>query len=116
MECSQDILTNNPEETVNKLHQRRHVQKSEVRRIHHGIFPPKYKKFNDAGKVFVYTNKISLVTNSDSYVYSDTHCYGMLLHLRTGHSKIILDLVLLHHVQNCARILWSALNSCTRVM
>jgi len=40
----------------------------------------------------------SQVTNSDNYVYSDIHCYGMLLYLRTGHSKKILDFVLIHQV------------------
>jgi len=32
--------------------------------------------------------------NSDNYVYSNIHCYGMLFHFRTGYSKKILDLVL----------------------
>jgi len=39
-----------------------------------------------------------VIINSDNYVYSDIHCYGMLLHLRTEHSKKILDLVLIHQV------------------
>jgi len=95
MKCFQDILANNPEGTVNKLHQRRHIQKSEFRRFHYGIFPSKHEGSNDASKVFVDINEDSLVTNSDNYVYSDIHCYGMLLNLRTGHSKKILDLVLI---------------------
>jgi len=39
----------------------------------------------------------SLMTNSDNYVYSNTHCYGILLQLPAGHSKKILDL-LIHQV------------------
>jgi len=58
----------------------------------------KRERSNYASKVLVDTNEDSLVTNSDNYVYLDTHCYGMLLYLRTGHSKKILDLVLIHHV------------------
>jgi len=81
MECSQDIPANIPEGTVNKLLRRQHVQKSEVRQFHHGVFPPKHERSNDAGKVFVDTNEDLLVTNSDNYVYSDTHRYGMWLHL-----------------------------------
>jgi len=33
-----------------------------------------------------------------NYVYSDTHCYEMLLHLRTRHFKTILDFFLIHQV------------------
>jgi len=79
MECSQDILASDSEGTVNKLHRRRYVQKSETRQFHHGIFPPKHGGSNDTDKVFVDTNENLLVTNSDNY--SDTHCYEMLLHL-----------------------------------
>jgi len=53
---------NDPEGTVNKLHQRRYVQKSEVLRFHHGIFPFKHKESNDANKVLVDINEDSLVT------------------------------------------------------
>jgi len=74
MECSQDILTNDLEETVNKLHWRRYVQKGEVRRFHHGVFPPKHEGSNDASKVLVDINEDLLVTNSDNYVYSNIHC------------------------------------------
>lgn len=46
MECSQSILANG--ETVNKLHLRRYVQKSEIR-FHHDIFPLKHEGSNNAG-------------------------------------------------------------------
>jgi len=92
MECSQDILANDPEGTVNKLHWRRYIQKNEVRQFHHGIFPPKHEGSNN---VKVLVNEDLLVISSDNYVYSDTYCYGMLLHLRTGHFKKILALVLI---------------------
>jgi len=96
MECSRDILANDPEGTVNKLHRRWYVKKSEV--FHHGIFPFKHEGSNDTDKVLVDTKKDSLFINSDNYVYSDIYCYEMLLHFRTGQSKKILDLVLAHQV------------------
>jgi len=88
---------NDFEGTVNKLHRRRYVKKSMVRQFHHSIFPLKHEESNNAGKVLVNTNEDSLMTNSDNYIYLDCW-YGMLLHLRTGHFKKILDLVLIYQV------------------
>jgi len=53
---------------------------------------------SDRYKVLVDINEDLLVTNSDNYVYLDTHCYGILFYLWTEHSKKILNLVLIHQV------------------
>jgi len=99
MECSQDILAKDPEGTVNIVYCKDGMFKK-VKRFHHGIFQPKHEgsKGLDAGKVLVDINEDSLMINNDNYVYSDTHYYGMLLHLRRGYSKKIQGLVLIHQM------------------
>jgi len=75
MEYSQNILANDPKRTVNKLYRKRTFRKMRSDDLTM-IFPSKHEGSNDAVKALIDTNKDSLMTNNDNYMYSYTHCYG----------------------------------------